>query len=104
MKAVNLLAFIKHLHSIGSREINRLDGVQGRKVWFQYWETLITFENSYLARLNYVNNNPARHVVVLDSREYEWCSARWFEKNVRPEIVAKVAACKTDKLNVVDDF
>ena len=53
-----LRPMIQRLHSQTSREVNRLDGAQGRKVWFQYWDTCLTYEKSYYARLNYVHNNP----------------------------------------------
>src|SRR6266568_1178059 len=51
----------------------------GRRVWFQYHDTQLTFEKSYLARLKYVNENPVHHGIVLRATNYGWCSARWFE-------------------------
>lgn len=45
---------IQHFHSEASRQLNLLDGAAGRTVWYQYWDTCLTFEKSYLARLNYV--------------------------------------------------
>jgi len=49
---------IRHLHTLTATEANRFDNSQGRKVWFQYWDTELTFEKSYLARLSYVHQNP----------------------------------------------
>src|SRR5579862_9449417 len=57
----SLAKFLGKVHSCSSREINKLDCVSGRKVWFQYREKHLTFERSYLARLNYTHNNPVKH-------------------------------------------
>ena len=35
--------FFKHLHANTSREINRIDGSEGRKAWHNYWDTKLTF-------------------------------------------------------------
>ena len=42
-------------NSTTAHEVNQLDGVKGRKVWHNFWDKQITFENSYWARLNYVH-------------------------------------------------
>lgn len=96
--------FIGHLHSATARELNRLDEAPGRKVFYQFWDTELTFEKSWLARLHYVHQNPARHGVVGFARDYPWCSARWFESNARPAFVKSVYSFKTDRLNVPDEF
>ena len=47
-----LRKFIGKLHMKTAQELNRQDGTAGRKVWFQFWDSHITFERSYLARLH----------------------------------------------------
>ena len=47
--------FIGELHEQTAGHLNMLDHTPGRKVWFQYWDSRITFERSYLARLRYVH-------------------------------------------------
>src|SRR5262245_53404499 len=49
------------LHGRTARQVNLLDVVEGRQVWFNFWETRLTYERSYLARLHYVHENPVRH-------------------------------------------
>ena len=66
-RADNLPVFIKRLHGSTSRFINEEDGESGRKVWFQYWESRITYQASYYSRLNYVHNNPVHHGLVDDA-------------------------------------
>ncbi len=75
-----------------------------RKVWFQYWDSRITFERSYLARLNYVHYNPVKHGVTANATNYPWCSAAWFDQNAPTSFVKTVKSFKTDKLKVPDDF
>jgi len=40
----SLQPFFRHLHSLAARERNLRDGVEGRKVWFQYRDTQLTYE------------------------------------------------------------
>ena len=42
---------IRHLHADTARELNRLDNTAGRQVWFNFWDTRLTYEHSYFARL-----------------------------------------------------
>jgi REP element-mobilizing transposase RayT len=46
-----LRKFLGKLHMQTARQLNLWDNTPGRKVWFQFWESHITFERSYLARL-----------------------------------------------------
>jgi ribosomal protein S6--L-glutamate ligase len=100
----NLSSMIAHLHAETAREVNRLDASPGRQVWFQFWETLLTHETSYLARLNYVIENPVRHGVASVPTAYRWCSAGWFEQRAEPSFVRTVRRFKTDRVRVVDGF
>ncbi|MFN2507442.1 MAG: hypothetical protein ABR589_01565 [Chthoniobacterales bacterium] len=84
--------------------LNELDSTPGRKVIYQFWDSELTFEKSYLARLHYVHHNPVHHGIVAVASDYPWCSARWFETNARPAFVRTVYSFKTDKLNVPDEF
>jgi len=97
-------ALIKELHSITAREVNRLDGVSGRQVWFQYWDDCISFEKSWLARLNYVNNNAVHHGIVRIATDYPYCSAAWFEKNASRSFCSAVKSFRYDRLKIMDDF
>ena len=49
-------------------------------MWHNFWDTKLTFEKSYLARLNYVHQNAVKHVLVPAANQYRWCSAAWFEQ------------------------
>jgi putative transposase len=100
----SLRKFIGKLHMKTAQELNRQDATPGRKVWFQFWDSHITFEKSYLARLHYVHTNPAKHGVVDLADNYKWCSASWFARSASPAFVATVNSFKTDQLEVPDNF
>jgi len=92
------------LHMISAKAINEQDGTPGRKIWFQFWDSRITYERSYLARLNYINRNPVHHGVVPDPIVYRWCSAAWFERTSSPAFVMIVKSFKIDSVKIQDDF
>lgn len=103
-ESASLEDFLEKLHGCSSREVNRLDGILGRKVWFRYLDKELTFERSYFARLNYVHNNPVKHRLVTDARAYRWCSAEWFFREADEPFYRTISSFKTDRVNVYDDF
>ena len=102
--AKSLVRIISKLHTQSAKWINQRDNHPGRKVWFQYWESKITYGNSYWSRLRYVHENPVRHGIVRNAGDYPWCSAGWFYKNADPSMKRRMLSYKTDKLKVIDDF
>ncbi|NLE39296.1 MAG: hypothetical protein GX621_14840 [Pirellulaceae bacterium] len=102
--ATSLAAAIKQLHGETAREVNRRDGAAGRTVWHNFWDTKLTFEKSYLARLNYVHQNPVKHGRVAVACQYRWCSAAWFERTATRAQVDTIYRFKVDKVNLRDDY
>jgi putative transposase len=100
----SLSRFLNELHSSTARAINAMDGVTGRTVWYQFWETRITTQGSYLARLRYVHENPVHHRVVPQAANYRWCSAAWFARTAGSALVRAVSAMKIDRVTIRDDF
>src|SRR6266545_4280941 len=94
----NLKKFLTHLHADTARELNRMDEKSGRPVWFNYWETKLTYERSYLARLNYVHQNAVKHGLVKVANQYAWCSAGWLERTASAAMVRTIYSFKIDKL------
>ena len=95
---------LKSLHGETAVKLNQLDDEPDRQVWFNYWDTRLTFEKSYLARLNYVHQNAVKHNLVRVANQYRWCSAAWFERTARPAQIRTIYSFKTNKVNVRDDF
>jgi putative transposase len=103
-KPETLRRMVCELHSRSALGLNRLQDAPGRKVWFQYWESLITFHRSFLARLNYVHQNPVHHGVVPRASQYKWCSAGWFEREAPAAFLRTVTSFPIDRLKIPDDF
>jgi putative transposase len=102
--AATLKSMIGALHSKTAIAINKLDGTPGRKVWFQYWDSCVTYEKSYLARLHYVHQNPVKHGIVTDAEAYRWCSMGWFIREAESGFRKTVLSFPHDTVNVLDDF
>jgi putative transposase len=100
----NLSKFINKLHTTAAIAINEMDETPGRKIWHQYWETHLSFQQSYLARLKYVHKNPVKHGLVSIAEDYKWCSANWFKERSSISFSKSVDRFKIDKLKIIDDF
>lgn len=92
------------LHTRTAAWINQLDNTPGRKVWHNFWDTRLTYQKSYLARLNYVHQNAVKHGLVPVANQYRWCSARWFEQIASSATVHSIYRFKIDRLSVRDNF
>jgi putative transposase len=102
--ASTLKPLLSKLHEKTAKWINKLDGVPGRKVWHNYRDTILSFEKSYFARLNYVHQNPVRHGLVAVANQYPWGSAGWFERTTSASMVKTIYRFKTDRLQVLDEY
>ena len=102
--ASNLGEMLHTLHFKTAVWINKLENSPGRQIWFNYWDTRLTYEKSYLARLNYVHQNAVKHGLVPVANQYPWCSARWLERTTTQAMVKSIYAFKTDRVQVLDDF
>jgi putative transposase len=102
--AESLAALLNRLHARTAEWVNRLDGTPQRHVWHNFWETKLTFEKSYLARLRYVHENAVRHGLVPVAVSYPYCSAAWLEGIATPAQLRTLKSFRTDKLQVHDDY
>ena len=100
----SLRRMLSKRHTLSARDINAQDRQAGRKVGFQFFDSHITFTNSYLARLKYVHDHPVHHGVAVCAENYPWCSAAWFARTAKPAFRATIETVKTDNLSVADDF
>ena len=96
--------FLRELHSRSAIDLNRLDRIERRTVWYNFRDTRLTYQYSYLARLNYVHQNAVKHGLVRVANQYPWCSAPWFERVASPAQVKTIYSFKTDQVKVEDDF
>ncbi len=92
------------LHTKTASWVNRLDERPRRQVWHNYWDTKLTYQKSYLARLSYVHRNAVKHGLVLVANHYPWCSAAWFERTAVPAMVRTIYRLRLDRVSVFDEF
>jgi putative transposase len=102
--ATSLRAMLSILHVKTAEWVNKLDQTPGRQVWFNFWDTKLTQQQSYLARLNYVHQNAVKHELVTTACLYPWCSAGWFERTASAATVKSIYRFKTDRISVPDQF
>jgi putative transposase len=102
--AESLREMLTILHRETAIWVNKLDKSPARTVWHNFRETRLTYEKSYLARLNYVHQNPVKHGLVPVASRYPWCSAAWFERVATPAQIKTIYGFKTDALNVYDEY
>jgi len=80
-EALTLRRLVLAVHRFTSSEWNDRDKCRGRQVWYQYWDTCVTHESSFWARLNYIHYNPVKHGLVDDPADYPYSSYRvWQER------------------------
>ncbi len=102
--SATLTPMLSKLHEKTAKWVNGLDRIPGRKVWHNFFETRLTMEKSYLARLHYVHRNAVKHGLVLTPEAYPWCSAGWFEKTATAAQVKTIYSFRTDRLKVLDEY
>jgi len=102
--AESLSRMLGLLHEKTAKWVNRLDAAEGRQVWHNFRDTRLTYEKSYLARLNYTHQNAVRHGLVRVANLYPWCSAAWFERTATRAQVKTIYGFKTNTLQVSDDY
>jgi REP element-mobilizing transposase RayT len=56
-----LASFMGQINGRSSYEINRLDGVHGRSIWYQYWDKCPRDERDLYSFFNYIHINPLKH-------------------------------------------
>jgi putative transposase len=66
--------FMKRLNGRTSHELNTLDGVRGRSVWYSYWDTCIRGERDFWTRFNYIHYNPVKHGYVTEPEDWRFSS------------------------------
>ena len=74
-EATSIRQVVSKFHSRTARLVNHRDSQPGRKVWFNYWESMLFNEAQVSSRCAYVHHNAVRHGIVEDARDYPFCSA-----------------------------
>ncbi|MBI1319185.1 MAG: hypothetical protein GC168_09610 [Candidatus Hydrogenedens sp.] len=102
--ATTLARFIRSVHAKSAVWLNKSEAKPGRKVWQQYWDTCLTYERSYWARLAYVHENPVRHGLVSRAENYRWCSMAWLMQHADSGTLRIIRSFKAERLLVDDNY
>lgn len=70
--------FFGRLHGRTSFDLNSRQGIHGRQVWHNYWDTCIRGETDYWTRFNYIHHNPVKHGYVSKSEEWQFSSYQYY--------------------------
>ena len=100
----SLAALVEKLHSDTALTVNEWDEAAGRRVWFQYWDTRLTFQRSYLARLSYVHRSAVHHGLVREPTLYPWCFAFWLQREAATSFYKTVMRFGIERVRVPDEF
>ncbi len=73
-EAGTLTQLVQSVHRFTAAQFNREDATPGRQVWYRYWDTCITSEPSFYARLNYIHHNPVKHGLAQHPAECTYSS------------------------------
>ena len=93
----NLSKFVNSYHKYTARKWNREDGMKGRQVWWNYWDTCIRSERDYYNRLRYVFRNPLKHGLVERPEDYDF-------SNYRASLNSSVDLTGINEVNDVPEF
>ena len=96
---------IKEIHRFNALWLKKhLNIPKGIIVWYNYWDSCITYEESYFARLNYIWFNPVKHRYVEDPED--WIHGSYFLRLKKEEEYLKVINKRypIEKLRIFVDF
>ncbi len=74
------------------------------KIWYNYWDTCITYEKSYFARLNYIWFNPVKHRYVENPENWIHGSYYYRALNEKGYLSKIYKDYPFDKLNIEEDY
>ena len=74
------------------------------KIWWNYWDTCITYERSYFTRLNYLWYNPQKHGMIENAEAWEFGSLYHRIQEEDQYIKTLREGYPFDSVKVRDDF
>ena len=80
-KAETISKFIGSYHKFTAHCWNDEDQLNGRKVWWNFWDTCIRSERDYFNRLRYIFWNPVKHGLVENPEDYQFSNYKDFLVN-----------------------
>lgn len=81
-----LSKFMQALHGGTSRAFNLMDGTEGRKVWYNYWDRCLRDDVDFNTHCDYIHYNPVKHGSAEHPEDYQFSSYKNFIKRKYYEI------------------
>ncbi len=79
-KGAELARAIRQWHGRAAHDLNELEGVRGRQVWHNYWDTCIRTERDFWVRFNYIHHNPVKHGYVQQPGDWAHSSYGYYRR------------------------
>lgn len=95
---------IASLHRFTARQWNDADKTPRRTVWWNYWDTCLTNEASYCARIHYTHWNPVKHGLVTRPEVYQFGTYRVWQQQQQEELHRIESGLPFDRVSVYDEF
>ncbi len=104
--AETLSAIMRDIHKFTALWIkkNINESKDAEKIWWNYWDTFITFEKSYYTRLNYILFNPIKHGLVEKAEDWKFGSYYYRYRKEEEYLMKLKKNYPYDKVKVRDDF
>ena len=80
-KAETLSKFTASYHKYTAHHWNDEENLNGRKIWWNYWDTCIRSERDYYNRLRYIFWNPVKHGLTEYPDDYPFSNYEEFLVN-----------------------
>ncbi|MBT3251678.1 MAG: hypothetical protein HN729_02930 [Candidatus Marinimicrobia bacterium] len=103
---VELVEIIRRIHRFSAiwlkknfTEYNALG-----RIWYNYWDTCVSFEKSYFNRLNYIWFNPVKHGYVEFPEEWEFGSYFTRAREDDKAMQKIINQYRIDQMKIKDDF
>lgn len=84
----SLIEFIRKIHKDSARNINNIDKVKNRRIWYQYWDRIVRSEKNFYSYINYIHLNPIKHRKINyfgNLKRYKHSSYLQYLKRYGPE-------------------
>lgn len=104
-KAETLSKVMKNFHRFTANWLSKNNVKKVKEKYFHnYWDTCITYENSYYARINYIWFNPVKHEYVSSPEKWRYGSYYYRYQADEKETKEIMKRYPFDKIKIDDDF
>lgn len=102
----NLSAFVNEYHKFTALFVKKHvpAATSLPKIFNNYWDTCITFDKSYYARLNYLYHNPVKHGYVKNAEDYVWGSYYQRFRRAKAYVEKLKKDFPFDRVEVADNY